>query len=126
MEAKNQNTTLWNRNVNHLDNGLISIGSLIRFLPPLPDVTYVRNDISMLRSQIPIMLFRPPILLVDIAINDQIENSTSVGFVYTRTNLSVNYTALVKTECKGNICDRQTLSDWLSSHRECKCYGITQ
>jgi len=50
METRNQNKNLWNKNVNHRDNGTISIGSIICLLCLMPIDAYIRCDIPLVIS----------------------------------------------------------------------------
>jgi hypothetical protein len=124
MEARNQNSNMWSKNVNHRDNGAISIGSFIRFPCPLPITTFMRGDIPMMKSHMPCILLKTPSRIRTIAINEEIEANSSQALVYNGTHLAVNYSAPVKTSCSGNFCDRQRVMDWLGS-KGCGCYGMS-
>ena len=56
--------------------------------------------------------------------NYEIEANNSKAFVYNSTQLTVNYSAPIKTSCSGNLCDRQRITDWLGS-KGCGCYGMS-
>jgi hypothetical protein len=124
MEARNQNSNLWNKNVNHRDNGAISIGSIIRFSCPLPIESYMRCDIPIMTSHVPAILLKSPKRISTIPINNEIEANTSLGFVYNHTHLTINYSAPIKTSCSGKLCDRQRVCDWLGI-KGCGCYGMS-
>lgn len=123
MEARNMNSNLWNRNVNHRDNGAVSIGSLVRIARPMPIDSYMRGDIPMVVSHIPVVLLRYPDLIAAVQMNYEIEGNTSFGFVYNNVNLTVHLSSVLKTSCTGNLCDKQRISDWFGS-RGCGCYGM--
>lgn len=124
MEARNQNSNMWSKNVNHRDNGAISIGSFIRFPCPLSISAFMRGDIPMMKSHMPCILLKTPSRIRTIAINEEIEANSSQALVYNGTQLAVNYSAPVKTSCSGNFCDRQRVMDWLGS-KGCGCYGMS-
>ena len=89
MEARNQNVNLWQKNLNHRDNGEISIGSIIRYSCTIPIETYMRNDIPIIQSPFPVILLKTPSRLYPLCINEEIEGHTSLGFVYNNTELCV-------------------------------------
>ena len=70
------NNNLWMRNIHYRDNGLITIGSVIRYMCPEPIETYMRNDIPMLKSSYLAILLRFPPNIPSISIDDQIEANT--------------------------------------------------
>ena len=123
MEARNMNSNLWNKNVNHRDNGAISIGSVFRISCPLPIEKYMSNDIPMLTTHLPAILLKLPDSFIPIRMNEQIESSTSLAFIHNGAKIDVNYTAPLKTSCSGKLCDRQRVSDWNGS-KGCGCYGM--
>ena len=49
-----------------------------------------------------IILINPP-RLSTVAINEKIEANTSLGFVYNSTQVTIYYTAPIKTTCSVNI-----------------------
>ena len=54
MEVRNENSNIWNKNMNHRHNGAILIGSFIQSPFPLLISQYMRCGISMIKSQIEI------------------------------------------------------------------------
>ena len=123
MEARNMNMYLWNMNTNHRDNGSISIGSIIRVCCPSPVDSFMRGDIPLLVTKVPVFLLKYPSRIDTMQINPQIGSNQSLAFVFNSTPLQVYYTSVVKTQCNGSFCDRQRISDWLGS-RGCGCYGM--
>ena len=47
----------------------------------------------------------------------------SLGFVYNSTQVTVDYTAPIKTTCSGNLCDCRRVTDWLCQ-KGCGCCGL--
>ena len=123
MEARNLNSTLWNRNVNHRDNGSITVGSIIRVPCPLPIDSWMRGDIPLIVSHFPVFLLKFPSHINTIQMNSEIGGNTSLAFVYNGVDLRVSYTSVIKTSCTGSFCDKQRIGDWLGS-RGCGCYGM--
>ena len=58
------------------------------------------------------------------SMNEEIEANTSLGFVYIRTQLSVDFSAPIKASCSVNNCDRQRVNDWLGT-KGCGFYGMS-
>ena len=124
METRNQNKNLWNKNVNHRDNGAISIGSIIRLPCPMPIDAYVRCDIPLVICHQLAMLMKTPRALENNRMMNEIEANTSLAFLYNNSQVAVNYAAAFKTTCSGNFCDRQRISDW-NGIKGCGCYGMS-
>ena len=97
MESRNQNVNLWQKNLNHRDNGEISTGSIIRYSCPMPIETYMRNDIPIIQSPFPVILLKISSRLYSLCVNEEIEANTYRGFIYNNTELCVNFTFPVKT-----------------------------
>ena len=124
MEARNQNKNLWNKNVNHRDNGAISIGSIIRLPCPMPIDAYMRCDIPLVISHQPAILMKTPRALENVRMSNEIEANTSLAFLCNNSQVTVDFTADFKTTCSGNFYDRQRISDW-NGIKGCGCYGMS-
>ena len=124
MEARNQNKNLWNKNINHRDNGAISVGSIIRIPCPMPIESYMRGDIPLIVSHQPAILLKFPRTVQAIPMVQESEANSSMSFVYNNARVDLHYTAAVKTTCYGNLCDRQRISDW-NGIKGCGCYGMS-
>ena len=124
METRNQNKNLWNKNVNHRDNGALSIGSIIRLPCPIPIDACMRCDIPLVISHQPATLMKTPRALENTRMMNEIEANTSLAFLYNNSQVAVNYAAAFKTTCSGNFCDRQRISDW-NGIKGCGCYGMS-
>ena len=123
-ESHTQNSNLWNKNVNHCDNGDIYIGSIIRQPLSMPAQYYMRNYIPILQSYMLDIILKTPCQLSSTSMNDDIEAKKSLGFVYNRNQLSVNFSAPIKNLCSRNICDRQRVNAWIGT-KGCGCYGMS-
>eukprot|EP00957_Ditylum_brightwellii_P138811 10580935-Ditylum_brightwellii.AAC.1 len=60
MEACNMNQPLWQKNLNHRDNGAVSVGSIIRMMCPMLIESYMCNDIPIVQSPYPLILLKFP------------------------------------------------------------------
>eukprot|EP00957_Ditylum_brightwellii_P143130 10905762-Ditylum_brightwellii.AAC.1 len=125
MEACNMNQSLWQKNLNHHDNGAVSVGFIIQMMCPLPIEFYMCNDIPIVQSPYPVILLKFPSRVFAISMNHKIEANTSLASVYNNAQASVNIVFPTKTTCSGNMCDRQRVNDWNGS-RGCDCYGMSQ
>eukprot|EP00957_Ditylum_brightwellii_P130544 9958291-Ditylum_brightwellii.AAC.1 len=63
MEARNVNQSLWQKNLNHCNNGAVSIGSIIRMMCPTPIESYTCNNITTVQSPYPGILLKFPTYL---------------------------------------------------------------
>ena len=123
MEARNLNQNLWNRNVNHRDNGAVSIGSLIRIPCPMPVDTWMRGGIPLLVTHFPVFVLKYPATIPSIRMHNEIGGETLLAFVANNADLQIYFTSVIKTSCTGSLCDKQRVTDWLGS-RGCGCYGM--
>ena len=111
MMARAQNTDLFNRNIEFRDNGVLTIGSYMRILAPMPITTLMNNETPMVESNFPIVALLPPERLPDIRLNMEIQGESSLAFVINGAKLAVRSTAPIQTGCSGLFCDKQRLRD---------------
>ena len=84
----------------------------------------MRCDITLTISHIPVILSRNPTRVHTTTMTHEIEANTSLGFVYRNSDLSVKFSAPIKTSCSGNFCVRQRVTDWLGV-KGCMCYEMS-
>ena len=60
METRNQNRDLWKMNVEHRDNGMLTIGTIFRILAPRPVESFMVGDIPLVVSKFPCFLMETP------------------------------------------------------------------
>ena len=72
----------------------------------------------------PAILLKTPCRLSSMSTNEDIEANTFLGFVYNRTQLSVHFSAPIKTSCSRNLCDLQRVNDCLGT-KGCGFYGMS-
>ena len=60
MEAKGSNEMLFDQDLQRRDNGTITIGSFFKIVAPLPIENNMKGDISLTKTQIPLVLLKPP------------------------------------------------------------------
>ena len=123
MESKNSNQNMFNSNVEFRDNGVISIGTFFRVVTPLPIENKMRGDIPLIKTHIPLIVMKRPIITRSIRIRKEIGNLNSLGFVLVGMNIYINRSTAIKTTCGGLLCDKQRCSDW-NGTRGCGCYNF--
>ena len=70
-------------------------------------------EIPMIKSTMRSILLGKSPRILTVAINDQIEANTFLGFVYNLKQVTVDYTAPIKTTCSVNICDHHSIAEWI-------------
>jgi hypothetical protein len=125
MEANGSNNMLFERNLEFRDDGTISIGTFFRILAPLPIENNMRGDIPLVKTQLPVIVMRPPLKIPMVSINKGIQENLSMAFVLNKVELNINRTVPLQTTCSGFLCDKQRVNDW-SGSRGCGCYHMTQ
>ena len=111
MIARSLNTDLFNRNIEYRDNGVLTIGSYVRILAPMPITSLMNNETPMVESNFPVVALCPPEVLDPIPLNMEIQADSSLAFVVNNANLVVRSSAPTQTNCSGLFCDKQRLRD---------------
>ena len=124
MESRTENKSLRNHNVEHRDNGAVTIGTIFRLLAPRPIENLMVGDIALLVSKFPARLMKDPSMLVSVGIVPQTQGNTSFTFVSNNTTITLDGFTPVATSCSGLFCDRQRVDDWNGSERGCGCYSM--
>ena len=98
---KNQNTNLWLHNIELRDNGVISIGTILRIVSPLPVTSYLRGDSPILESHQPAIVLHQPARYLEVLPHENLQGETSRAFVLNSAQLSCNSYSCEKTKCGG-------------------------
>ena len=125
MESRNTNTCLWERNVEFRDNGIISVGSIIRIIAPRPIQSKMNGDIPMVQTPWPVIAMKLPLSFPVVHVDKGILGNCSKAFVYNGVQITVIKTEPESTTCSGLFCDKQRLHDWVDA-RGCGCYHMIQ
>ena len=125
MEARNSNNMLFDRNIDHRDDGTCTIGTYFRVIAPLPIENNMRGDILLVHTQTLVIVMERPLIVTTVSINMQIKENHSMGFVLNGVQINVNCSVTIQTTCGGFLCDKQRTQDW-NGQRVCGCYNITQ
>ena len=124
MQARNSNDQLFEDNKEWRDNGTFTIGTFFRILSPLPIENNMSGDIPLVKTQLPIVIMKPPIVIPHVNINTSIQGNSAMAFVYNKIPLYLNRTTPVQTTCGGYMCDRQRVADW-NGVRGCGCFDMS-
>ena len=125
MEARSTNTSLWERNVEFRDNGVISVGAIIRIIAPQPITSMMNGDIPMVQTPFPVIAMKFPLTYPVVTVNQEIQGNVSMAFVQNGIAIAVRKTEPVTTTCSGLFCDKQRVYDWVDA-RGCGCYHMIQ
>ena len=121
---RTSNRTIWNNNINNRDNGNITIGCFFRVISPSPIIDFLRNEVPVLLTNNPLILLKPPLVMIPVPMTDRIESNESLGFVLIKCSVTSMQHTVIATKCGGCFCDRQRVMDWMNV-KGCGCYGMS-
>ena len=121
--SKNTNMNLWLNNVELRDNWVITIGTVLRIVSPLPVTSYLRGDIPILQSNQPAVILNQPSRYLEVLPYQNLQGESSKSFVLNHATLSCKAYSCEKTKCGGSFCDRQRLNEWNNVLGTCGCYA---
>lgn len=125
MMTNDMNKRLFHRDLLLRDNGVLTIGSYIRLLAPLP-VERNMQGIPLLNSYYPALAMEPPNQVSSIPINKYIEGNQAHCAFLKHVFVSIRRTTAVQTTCSGKHCDKQRPTDWaFTNNRACGCWGTS-
>ena len=116
---------LFEKNMDHRDDGTITIGTFFHILAPSPIENSMTGDIALVKTQLPFVVMIRPLALPTGSINHEIKGDHSMGFVLNNLNVRINRTMPIQTTCGGFLCDKQRVEDW-NSQKGCGCYHMAQ
>ena len=125
MIGSDSNNVMFEDNMEHCDDGTVSVGNFFRILQPLPIENSMKGDIPLVRTQLPIISLKTPSYINTTSINKLIQEGNTNCFVLNRQYLILNQTAAIQTTCSGLLCDRQRVNDW-NGKSKCGCYSMFQ
>ena len=123
MEGTNKNSNLWRNNVELRDNGIITMGTILRITAPLPVESYMRGDIPLIQSHHPAIVLHSPSSFLEFIPHENLEGESSRAFVLNGAQLICKAFSCEKTKCGGSFCDRQRLIEWNTVTGSCGCYA---
>ena len=125
MESKNNDNVLFDRNLEHRDDGTITIGSFVKIMAPQAIENRMNGDIPLVKTPHPSIVMTRPTYLPTVKIINELEFDKSGAFVLNNMHLSLNQTFVAITSCGGNHCDKQRVSDW-NGIKVCGCFAMSQ
>ena len=125
MESKNSNNVLFDRNMEHRDDGTITIGTFVRIMAPQAIENRMNGDVPLVKTPHPLIVMKRPTVLPTVSIINEVQIDRSLAFVLNNRQLNVNQTFAVSTTCGGNHCDKQRCGDW-NGIKGCGCFAMNQ
>lgn len=95
METTSTNNMLFNRNIEHRDNGTITIGSYVRMVGLRPVENIMANDLPLLVMTDPFIVLRRPRILQQYPIDYGIEGNRSKACVFNNVQVDVSFATAV-------------------------------
>lgn len=124
MESRNSNNNLWKRNPAYRDNGVITVGTIVRILSPAPIRNMMANDIPMLETRFPAIVMKHPMEFNNIRVNEGIPGNESKAFVFNGCDISIISSTPEETRCSGLFCDKQRVHEIMERTQGCGCYSM--
>ena len=121
--SNNKNTNLWLNNVELRDNGIITVGTILRIISPLPVTNYLRGDIPIIETIHPAIILQNPRSYNTIVPVENLQSESSRAFVLTGAVLKCMAYSCEKTKCGGSFCNRQRINEWNTPIGSCGCYA---
>jgi len=123
MVTKEYNRDIFDGIMHYRDNGVISIGSIVRMMYPGSIEIILKDDIPVIvtKSVLKPILYPKKIRTVRIKYN--VESNVPLAFVLNNATLDVLNSWLAETSCNGYFCDKQCLKELVLSGRGCSCYA---
>ena len=119
---KNKNKNLWLNNVELCNNGIITVGTVLRIICPMPVTTYLRGNLPILETHHPAIILHVPWSYNTIFPSENLQGESSRSFILTGAILGSRAFSCVKTKCGGSFCDRQRVNEWNTPIGSCGCY----
>ena len=107
MEGKNVNDRLWSRYPLLRDNGVVTIGTYITIINPLPITTMFCNEIPMIECRGGCFVMKDPLVMSQIHVDKSITQNITRSFLMNNVSVDVLYTDVFTTQCSGKLCDKQ-------------------
>ena len=124
VEGKGRNDNLWKRNPMLRDNGVVTIGTYICVINPLPITSTWCNEIPMLECRGSAFVMKSPLSVMEVGIDRSITANCTQAFVMNNVNIEIMSTDIHDSKCSGLFCDRQRSMDIDRGTRSCGCYGM--
>ena len=124
IEGRSLNERLWIQNPQLHDNGMITIGTSLSILNPIPIQNQLGNEIPILESQTSGIVLCPPQSYHPVQIDESLPQNVTCSFVLNNLCLSNVSMTVEVTQCSGLFCDRQRVLEIMRSNKGCGCYSM--
>ena len=124
IESNHVNKFLWKRESELRDNGVLTIGTCIAILNPLPIKALLGGKVPIIESRGSCIILKTPVKLKQVPLNPNIDQEATHAFVLNGMKLDILYSYPLETNCSGSFCDRQRVVEVLRSGRGCGCYSM--
>ena len=124
MSDENQCNNLWGKGSQFRANGVVSVGRCFTLVAPDPIVSYIQNDVPIIKVDGGLVPLKDPKLFNEVPINHQINSNITRSYCINDCNLKVRKLTINKTKCSGLFCDKQACFDGSRSTENCGCYQM--
>ena len=124
VEGKHMNDNLWARYPLLHDNGVLTIGTYIGVINPMPINQWFCNEIPIIECRGGCFVMKPPGSVTSINIDMGVVKNTTRAFVLNNVNVDLSSMDVHTTKCSGLFCDRQRAVEVGRGNRACGCYSM--
>ena len=124
VEKNNLNQSIWSRNALLRDFGVVSIGTYIAVINPMPITTMFCNEIPILGVRGACFVMKDPAVTRGIRLDSTITQNVTRAFIVNNVHLDIHHTSVQTTKCSGHFCDKQRAVEIESGTRSCGCYQM--
>ena len=101
IESRNIHVYLWDFNIELRDNGVLTMGTIIRIIDPPPIITYMAGNIPMIDTHFPAIVIRHPYQIQKVNIDNEIKANDSQAMLHNGAHLNLDRTAPEESPCSG-------------------------
>ena len=124
VEGKHMNDKLWARYPLLRDNGVLTIGTYIGVINPMPINQWFCNEIPIIECRGGCFVMNPPGSVTSINIDMGVTKNTTRAFVLNNVSVDLSSMVVHNTKCSGRFCDRQRAVEVGHRNRACGCYSM--
>lgn len=118
------NDKLWARYPLLRDNGVLTIGTYIGVINPIPINQWFCNEIPIMECRGGFFVMKPPGSVTSINIDMGVVKNTTRAFVLNNVNVDLSSMDVHTTKCSGLFCDRKRAVEVGRGNRACGCYSM--
>ena len=107
MDSRNFNNHSFDRNLEHRDDGTITVGTFLRIMSPQRIENRTNGDIPLVNTHFPLIVMHLLALCPTANMINDTQPNHSLAFVFSNIHLNANQTFVVQTTCTRNHCDKK-------------------